>query len=313
MKKILSLLALLQFAALVSAQNIPNSGFENWVQYSAVGERPTEWSTLDSITMTLSSFQTHCAVKTTDAAVGTYAIKMTTSSVFIALLGSTVIVPGAATNGRITASLTSYTFDGGSPTTVRSKFFNGKYKYTPANVNDGAVFIVALLRRNPITGSRDTIAYGADTISGAVSTYTPFSVVLKYNDYVNNPDSCLLLLQSSKALNDVTLGAGSELFVDDLSFNGTVGLDEVRAGVKEFSVYPSPASSVLNVRIDLTDRAKKWNVQIMDINGKELIRRSMESWNESFAIHELSEGNYLINLLDENNQPVSSRKFSVVR
>lgn len=312
MKRISLLAGFLWTTVVVFAQSIPNNSFENWVQYSAVGERPTDWSTLDSLTMALSGNVTHCAVKSTDARTGSYAIRMTTSSVTVFPFG-TVIAPGAATNGRINATLASYTFDGGSPTTVRSKFFQGYYKYTPSSAIDGAVFTVALFRRNAITGNRDTIALGSDTLLGAVNTYTPFSVQLQYFDWVNNPDSCLILLQSSKAINDATLGVGSELFVDDLSFFGTVDIEEASSPVSEWSVYPSPASQDMTVDIRWKQRPSDVLMLVMDMTGKVVMRQPMTDDRMSMDVSVLPEGAYLITLIDGNGQELGTQRFTVAR
>jgi hypothetical protein len=311
MKKSLVALLLSFSSIALMAQTIPNSSFESWVSYSAFGERPTEWTTTDSITMTLSSNITHTATKVTDASSGSYALKLVSAAVTVPIIGTTINGPGIATNGKIAASLTSFTFDGGSPTSVRSRYFGGKFKYAPAAATDAAVFTVALLRRNPLNGLRDTIAFGSDTVDHAVSAYTPFSVMLNYRDYLYNPDSCLILIQSSRAINDPGWAAGSELIVDELSFTGTVGLDEVNAVDKAFSVYPSPATTVLKVKMSMPGNSTI--LQVMDINGKEVLRRVTSVSEQQLDVSSLPEGNYFVNLVDANDKVLASRRFIVAR
>ena len=310
MKKVLLALSLLTATCVVKSQTIPNSSFESWVAYSAFGERPTEWTTTDSITMSLSLNMVHSATKTTDASSGTAALRLVSSTVTVPILGTTINGPGIATNGKIAASVSSFTFDGGSPTAVRSRFFGGKFKYNPAGANDAAVFTVALLRRNTSTGQRDTVAFGSDTVNYAVSTYTPFSVALQYRDYLNNPDSCLILLQSSRGLNDPGWANGSELIVDELAFTGVVGLDEVSDINRQMTLYPSPANQQLNVKLTVNNSARE-ELCIMDATGKEVLRREVSSEQEQFDITRLPSGNYFLNLTDDKNKVFVSRKFVV--
>lgn len=313
MKKILSVLSFSLIAVAVVAQTIPNSSFESWVSYSAFGERPTEWTTTDSITMTLSSNITHTATKVTDASSGSFALRLVSAAVTVPILGTTINGPGIATNGKIAATLTSFTFDGGSPTAVRSRFFGGKFKYAPASATDAAVFTVALLRRNPLTGQRDTIAFGSDTVDHAVSSFTPFSVMLEYRDYLYNPDTCLILLQSSRAINDPGWAAGSELIVDELAFTGTVGLDDVASVVREMTVYPTPATDRLQVSMTLSNSNSTLSLQVMDMNGKVVLCRTVSGEQQQLDVSALPEGNYFMNLVDGQDKVFASRRFMIAR
>lgn len=312
MKKQAALIFLFLSATVSFAQTIPNSSFESWVQYSAAGSRPEFWTTTDSITMGLSFNTVHSALQDLDASNGTYAVKLISSEVVVPVFGA-VRGPGVLTNGLISASLTSYSISGGTATAVRSKFLNADIKYLPAAPTDAAVITAALLRRNTVTGNRDTIAIVSDTIDQPLSTYTPVALQFEYQDWVNNPDSCLILIQSSRGINDPTLALGSALFVDNLSFSGTIGIDDVSATVKQFDVFPSPATSYVRVRATFTDNKSGVMVRVLDTNGKLVAEKQLEDAELSFDINDWSAGNYLMHLVDNQERRLATRQFSVAR
>jgi len=312
MKKQIVLFCGLLLSTATFAQTIPNSSFESWVQYSAAGSRPEFWTTTDSITMGLSSNTVHSALQDLDASNGTYAVKLISSEVIVPFFG-TVRGPGVLTNGVISASLTSYSISGGTATAVRSKFFNAEIKYLPDASTDAAVITAALLRRNTLTGNRDTIAIVSDTIDQPLSTYTPVALQFDYRDWVNNPDSCLILIQSSRGINDPNLALGSALFVDNLSFSGTIGVDDISATVKQFDVFPSPASSYVRVRASFTDKKSGVLVRVLDTNGKLVAEKELDDAELSFDVNDLSAGNYLMQLIDNQQRHLATRQFSVAR
>lgn len=312
MKKHIALFSFVLLSAVSFAQTIPNSSFESWVQYNAAGSRPEFWTTTDSITMELSGNTVHSALQDLDAAAGTYAVKLISTEVVIPIFGA-VRGPGVLTNGTISATLSSYSISGGSPTAVRSEKFKAKIKYQPAASTDAAIITVALLRSNVAAGTRDTIAFVSDTIDQALAVYTPVSLNFQYRDWVNNPDTCLILIQSSRGINDPTLALGSVLFVDDLSFEGTINVDDLAATVKSFDVFPSPASTTVRVRAEFNDKKLGVKARVLDANGKLIDEQLLDNSAAAFDVAGLPQGNYLMQLIDGEERSLVARQFSIVR
>lgn len=290
---------------------IPNSGFENWVSNNAGGERPQGWNTLDSINFTLSQSITNSASKSTDSYSGTYALKLTS------FLGAfSLKSPGAASNGIAVFANGSPKFIGGSPWTTRSRFLKGRFKYLPASPNDKGVITVGLFRYNTSTvpPSRDTIAFGSDTISGPVNSYTPFSVILAFSSqyFSVNPDSCLIVFQSSKFLQDPDLAIGSELYVDDVYFDGVVGVDETSSKLIPSLLYPLPADQKLTVEVEKKILVGPLKINILDMTGKQVLASTLSAERMSIDVSGLIEGNYLFQLMNQQGESISVERFSIV-
>jgi hypothetical protein len=295
--KLFLLPAVFIFCCLVNsnAQNMPNGGFENWTSFGFY-EQPDSWNTTDSVSLTQGS---HSATKeTSDIHGGLYALRLFP---FNSIIGT---IPGVASNGRLnTATLT---FIGGTIDTVRHQTLNGWYKYSPVS-NDSCTVNVSLFKWNGPT--KIIIATGVFGTSAATSVYTPFSITLNYAT-TDRPDSMLVSVYSS------ALGAshiGTVLLVDDFSFSGVVsGINDPSASVQSIHVYPVPAVNTLSVRLDM-QRYLHTSFEISDLTGKRVLEHQMNSLSEDIDIHELSNGNYLYHLLDENGNRLSTGKFSISR
>lgn len=286
-----------------SAQVIPNAGFEDWHPYAS-GEYPDYWTTDDSVSVALGAGNN--VFKTTDSYEGTYAIYM--KSVTTPFVSG----PGIATNGvmAINTSTQAVTFTGGSPDTARSRFLSGYFKYNPLGANDMGFIRVSLLR--DVSGVKDTIATGITWFSGTTSTYTQFVTQLNYYDFVNQPDTCLIIIQSSKAINDPDLASGTELQIDSLNFGGFVGIDELKSAISSVSVYPTPADKDLFVDVKLKNNISL-SYEIYDLHGKRVLTSSMNSNHERIDVSLLSSGNYILNLGDAKKNRLYSTSFSIAR
>jgi hypothetical protein len=216
--------------------------------------------------------------------------------------------PGLATNGIITFNQASFTFDfkGGSPDTVRSRWLMGYYKYNAASANDSGMITVILM--GDTAGTRDTIAKGITKFGGSVTAYAPFSTMIQYRNYTRNPDTCLIIIQSSMGINDPNLGVGSELVVDSISFAGTVGIEEADDVIKAVNIYPSPAQNQLNVSVQLKHKVQLTGT-IFDLAGKKAMQFSFKSDRETIDISTLPKGTYMLNLSDDKNNSLYSKSF----
>jgi hypothetical protein len=306
MKNLLSVLLLFTGIISASAQNIPNASFEGWHPY-VLGEYPDFWTTSDSVAQANSS-GTPSVFSGNDPYDG--ALSMHLKSVQISIFGFPVTGPGIATNGLVNLVGASFVFSGGSPDTARSRYFNGQYKYAPANPADAAIIKVYLFRN--ITGTRDTIASGSLELTGTVSTYTTFAVEMHYHDPVNQPDSSLIIIQSSRAINDPNLGVGSELVVDSLGFSGWVGIDELKNAITSVNVFPTPADKEISIEVELKNNISL-SYEIYDISGRLLRSALMNTTKEKVDVSEFSSGKYILKIGDAKKNLLYTKNFSINR
>ena len=308
MKK-LALFAILTYLStgFMSAQTIPNGGFEDWTANTTgtyAYEMPDFWKTTDSISLAASLGTIHSAIKEgSEIHGGSYAIKL------IGWLALGSPVPGAASNGDI--DITTQTIIKGTPDTVRHRVLNGFYRYIPIG-GDNCYIIATLLKWNSTTSQRDTIAFGqftTNTASGGLG-YSPFTIDMAYNDWTQNPDTMVILLTTSPLL----IGSGNfgtVLYVDDLSFTGVVGINGPESIINTVDVYPSPASSMINIHVDLK-KIKPLQFNIYDLSGKHIFSDVLEPNDTRVNISQYPAGNYRLNIMDGSTN-IYSTTFMISR
>ncbi len=276
----------------ISAQTVPNGGFENWTSVTTGTypfETPDFWKTTDSISLAASLGFVHSVVKeATEVHGGNYALKLTGWSA----LGSPV--PAAASNGDI--DIATLSIVKGTPDTVRHAKLNGHFKYIPIG-SDTCDVMVSMLKWNSLTNSRDTIGYGKFSTNSATSgtNYSPFEITLDYSS-TDKPDTMVILILTSPLL----IGSGhvgTTLYIDDLSFTGVVGIDEVESIINTVELYPSPASSMITIRVDLK-KPTPLVYSIYDLQGKYVVSEVLEPFETRVDVSQLPAGNYTLNLMD---------------
>ena len=280
---------------LKSVAQIPNFGFEDWTSI-ATYEEPNSWKTSNALAAQAGISN---VFKTTDKHGGTYAIKVTST-----LSGIGYIVPGAACTGDIVLQgIFGVKFVGGFPYTNRADLFNGFMKCTPTGP-DSAVLVAFLFKRT--LAGRDTIAYSIKRY-GAVASYTAFSQDFTYMS-TQSPDSAMVILLSSKNL--AAAQDGSELFVDDISFSGTVaGVTNLVNNSVSIAVYPNPSSETINFSISNISNAK--TLSIYDILGKKVKAVEITSAQIAVSTEGLNNSLYFYQVADRNTAIISTGKFSV--
>ena len=109
-----------------------------------------------------------------------------------------------------------------------------------------------------------------------------------------------LLIQSN---GDINNGGGSTVnaALDNGWVNGIDDLDEI---VSEFEVYPNPASTNVNINIDLKKNSNV-SIQLVDVTGKLVRTADYGSLNGFYVlpldISGLNSGLYMINFIVDNN------------
>ena len=307
MKNLLSLLLIFGGILTSFAQTIPNSSFESWLPYST-GEYPQGWTTSDSISVNYNGGTS--VFSGADAYDGVKSIHLKSVQINV---GIPVTGPGIATNGLVNLSGFTFVFSGGTADSARYRFFTANFKYTPASAFDSAMVKVYLLKYDTSHASNhDTIATGVQSIGGQHSTYEALVLPLAYRNWIVQPDTFLIILQSSKGINDPNNGVGSEFVVDSLNFSGFVGVEDLKNSVSSVNVFPVPADKELNVEVVLKNNINL-SYEIYDSNGRLIQSSIMNSTKEKIDISKLAAGRYIFKLGDAKRNPLYSTSFSITR
>jgi hypothetical protein len=273
------------------AQNAatPNPGFENWTQ---VGNHfdPNNWNTLNPSTSILGVFT--CTRATgADVHSGTYAIKLTTKSVF-----------GVTANGvASTAALVTtppYGVTGGIPYTGRPDSIVGWYKYNPASAIDSGFAEIVLF-----DAVGDTVGFSRFTVPNtAVTTYTRFSRPVNYYS-TNATANSYWILSSSDGANPVV---NSSLYIDDLDFIfNTSGVNDVQSS-NAFTVTNSITDGMLTVKNNLSEDAA---MNITDESGRIIKSMKITTGENSFDLQALPAGIYFYQLFTVKQNGFSNGKL----
>lgn len=257
MKKLLYLTVVLFFLwNNVFAQTLPNSGFENL----DVNGFPDEW-TGDGFGSGASS-SSHSGNNSLSVWNWYYYAK------------------GFTVNG---SAVSVFQLNGaGTPYTQKATSLNGFYRYDTVDTYsnfDSAQITVLLKKRNTITQQVDTIGFGVLHLPAHApgdGTFAPFSLQIDDWDAGQQPDSIVVLFQSS--LNGFCENAddGNCLYfnVDDLSLVTPLGLTDLNQSKIELKAFPNPFQDEITLSVPSMENTNG-NVFIKDITGK--IIRSVQT------------------------------------
>jgi hypothetical protein len=216
-KKAVALAILLLVTLFIKAQDIPNSGFEDWNSYRGANyEVPVGWTTNDVLTSKINpKYKGSCTSKTSEAHSGNYAIKM-----------QVVIDHGDTANGCIYSvnNIDSVILLDEGKANAGFKYFlhatslNGYYKFTSATASlDSAFFGVTLSKWNKGTHKRDILVNTIFLIGQNSPHYLPFVVPFKYRTQQENPDTALIVI-GIQGPRGQPAHQGTTLFIDDIGF-----------------------------------------------------------------------------------------------
>ncbi|MGR6087322.1 MAG: T9SS type A sorting domain-containing protein [Arcticibacter sp.] len=270
------------------AQNpTPNSGFENWSQTGNYFN-PDGWNNLNSQTAILGILTCSRVTAAADIHSGTYAMKLTTRSVF-----------GITANGiASTATLITsppYGVTGGIPYSLRPDSITGWYKYNPASASDSGFFQFVLQG-----AAGDTIGFvKLCTPNAAVSNYTRFSAPITYFSTAT-PTNSYWILSSSDGTNPVV---NSSLIVDDISlvFNPTSSLN-TPVQSNQILIAQNPVTDYIH----LVDH-QGYHCQVMDVSGRVLLESYLHSADQQLDVYSLPQGAYVLTLRSIDGQLRSGR------
>jgi hypothetical protein len=192
------------------------------------------------------------------------------------------------------------------PLNKRPLQLNGYYKFTGIP-GDTSVIIVGITKGNPISwafgdSSLEVGTGHIDFTGTSVSTYQPFSIPIYYKDLVTFPDSALIEISSTRNMGSGI--PGQKLWVDNLYFSGTSGIDEENSK-NDIRVYPNPVKNYLN--IDLRSKTgQESEIEILDMTGRSVLSETI-NYFDKIDLSSLENGIYILQV--KNKDKVFSKKI----
>jgi Secretion system C-terminal sorting domain len=282
MKKFITLLMCSSTLLILNAQDIPNPGFETWID-NGTYEEPEFWSTPNPFT---SLAGVVVVEKSEDAASGNYSARLETKDI----LGGTFQAPGLLTLGEFSVNLQTqvYSFSGGLPMTDLVSFVYGKYKY--AGVDGDSANVIAYSFRHPQGEAIDTVAMGAVFLHDAAD-WTDFTLPV-YQISPDTPDTFNIIILSSGVFN---LTTGSVLFVDDISIL-TTGVNELKED-SQVTIYPNPTTDKVTFKASSAENNRK--LFIYDLIGRVIANTSFTNPKITVDLERFPQGVYTYRIMND--------------
>lgn len=301
MKRKLLLIASALFTAYTASAQAPliNGDLESWATHTTpppTYEEPTGGMlfSLNEISSFPGNPPITCYKETSNVHGGSYAARMVSGSV--TLVGTTIFVPGVLGTVKpyyspnIGAKL-------GVPFTDSPKKFKGWFRYTSVQ-GDSAEISAATVRTTG--GVRETLTVAKMVIKQTVSNWTAFEIPFQ-ELAAGTPDSIVIVCVSSAGYNlqNLTQGqgkVGSTLWVDDMSFDYTMGLNEEIMNNETMNIFPNPASDMITVTY--TENIQNGRLNIVDATGKTVLTQTYMGQTASVNVNALAAGMYTATLSD---------------
>lgn len=292
MKTLLFLLQLVFIPSILSAQ-IPNSGFEDWIDKGNYNN-PDLWSSLNDMTEPAGVFT---CTKGSPGNPGASYLKLTSRNVTGMGLMSGIAVSGELNTNDMQA-LSGFSFTG------RPESISGNWKYMAYEGDQGYISVLLTLW-NTSSQSRDTIGYTYHPLPGMEMSWAAFTIALDYQSSLF-PDSCIVFLSSSNA-NGAPTAINSFLYIDDLNFNNIITSINDQMIDSGFQIYPNPAKSEIFIEFPAT--YKTGSITIIDMKGQILLRKENQSIPDkaTLDVHNLPYGIYLIEV--QSGPDIQSKLF----
>lgn len=295
MKKIYLILILSVISFQYSYSQIPNAGFENWTSMGAYSN-PDSWSCLNSMTAPMSVYT---CIQGSPGHPGSSYLWLESKSV-----NGMGVVPGIAVCG--TMDMVSMQPSGGFPFTSRPVSLDGSWQHMVMGMGGSQGFVDVLLTRwDNMMSMRMPVASAHHVLTGMAMSWETFSIPLTYVEN-GNPDSCMITFSASGN----SPSNMDYLFVDDLTFSGTVSAISETGALINLQISPNPVHSQLSIT-DKRFSSSDLHIRIFDAQGK-LKHETIETLTgvrSGIDVSSLSKGIYLIRIDDE--EKTYSGKFLV--
>ena len=283
MKKTALLFLIAVYSCALSAQSsIPNGNFNSWTDMGLYNV-PTGWDQLNSYSACANTFT--CEKGTPGVGDSSY---LAVRSRDVTGLGT---LPGIAVCGALDPS--THQPISGFPYTQRPHSLIGSWQTMGFN-SDFGYALVLLTKWDTAMARRDTVAIANRIFRFMIMHWTTFDMPLNYLSS-SIPDSAMIVFSASLD----TPKDNSYLFVDNISFSGTAtGIGEVSKEAL-FTLYPNPASDVLNILL-AEEATTPIAIQLLDIQGRCVANLVKNAKTKSLSLglseYNLPASQYLIQL-----------------
>lgn len=265
----------------VSAQLIPNAGFEIWEPGLSGGQQPQGW-------MAIMNSAAIANVVEVDGYGGGSAVQL--------------IAVEIPTIGFVSPLLMSESFE----VDQRYGMLDGFFKSAPQG-NDTLYIMVSLYK-----GDGDVVGIGIYTIEQSVPDFTEFHANIYYiSDDI--PEHGIITFTSGKL--DGTATQGSTFTLDELSLSGSASVNELNSIFAGIGVaYPCPASNEVNIPFELTE-PDEMEIVVFDVAGNLVHKNSKQYYgvgNHTVSVQTsgLVAGTYTYSIIPSDGKNVT-RKFMV--
>lgn len=291
MRKIAGILALVVLGWAAQAQQLENSGFENWVK-TDLFESPLGWTSSNEFSAPIGP-------------IGVSADSLSSEGFVSARIISTLIgfaaqpYAGFIVNGKMNVT-GHYDVDSiykaGEPFTGRPTALLGYYRYTSeAVIEDWGHAFVLLKKYNPATGGIDTVGFGSNELLNPSEEFKEFSVPITYFRDDVEPDSIVVAFFSTYPKNPL---AGGKLWVDELRLDYATGTGDPGSG-EEVILYPNPAHDRLFI-----SGPKPNFIRVFNTQGKIVLE---QEGSGPINISQMPAGVYFLQM--ETPQGIVSKRF----
>lgn len=213
----------------IQAQQIPNSGFENWSTQGPF-ETPNGWDARPSVS------------KSTDAHSGGYAIKLETAAFLNPQTSLTDTLVGELNTGSQGMGPNAPGIRGFA-TNLRPDSMVGWFKFAPTNL-DTFIVRVEFTKWNASSNSHEVVCSNV-FLDGSSNIYKRFSIPLNYISS-SIPDSANITILNTVFNPPSTASFGNVLLIDDLGFIlDETGIEE--SIIDNLNVYPNPAKDKIYI------------------------------------------------------------------
>jgi len=261
------------------ASQIPNAGFENWVNGN-----PVNWST--------SNFTSPTVVQVNNAHTGSSAMKMQWQ--MNGMIGANVNCPAFDSSG-----ITKFAY-AGRPTAITGWYIS--------SFGSGDLLKVTCF----FFKNGNPIGFVSKDIYGSTANYTQFSLPITYSTSGNSDSATINMMLFYSGTQDYN----SFVLVDDLAFStSSTGTKELVADDRSsIRLLANPSSEYLRVEFEHAGGPVK--LVVTDLTGKitkTLIEeeRSAGKYRHEENVTGLAEGIYVVTM--ESAQGIESRKLCVMR
>jgi hypothetical protein len=310
MKQLFTILSFIFLSVSAWAQQVPNGSFETWTNDTV----PDYWSTWGNVIGVGGEFPYFAVKDTTTYVDGHASIKLITDTI-------PSVVGGQQTGNPVTSSLAGLGTMTFNPVSMQPFFSGIAYTKKP----DSLYFSIRYTPRNPRDSGQivfDLTKSGVSIFSGLLGANLPNTLgqwittginLTSYYQGATLPDTLQLFFSSSTDMSPADTIMGSTLWVDAVHFDASinVGIVNISGNVKGINAYPNPATGKINIAIEQDEIGSQ--VQLFDINGREVYTGILGSAASSIDVQPLPAGIYSMRVNSIDKMTTYKGKVTVTK